>query len=445
MAHEVFISYSHKNAAIADAICHTLEENGIRCWYAPRNIQPGQTWAGAITEALEHAKLMVLVFTDESNSSVQVLREVNLAVSSGIPIIPLKLTASDPSNDMKYYLQTLHWLDAVNSSQKAVINNLLQLAKAILGTTAPQQMSADMSGSQSVGSMANTASNGKKRSVLIAGISVIVVAIVIGTGIWIFSRISAKKAEESQQQAAILQELQAKKDPVQENTAEEKSQIDDSTVETSKVEGFAVETGQLEDSPHADEYLYSKSTYSDFYQEGISLEKYFGEDTTVIEIPEVVDGLPVIWIDQKCFEGYENIEKIVLPETIEGIGYRAFYGLEKLKDFNIPEHLHTILGWAFAHTGIESIELPETVETLDYGAFYSCENLTNVVLSSKVDNLGENTFRYCGDGLRVTIPNADIKIDTNAFESGDDVTIIGVAGSYAETYAKAMKLTFEAY
>ena len=28
-------------AQIADAICHKFEEAGIRCWYAPRNIRPG--------------------------------------------------------------------------------------------------------------------------------------------------------------------------------------------------------------------------------------------------------------------------------------------------------------------------------------------------------------------------------------------------------------------
>jgi hypothetical protein len=36
MAHDVFISYSTKDKPIADAVCGTLERNGVRCWIAPR-------------------------------------------------------------------------------------------------------------------------------------------------------------------------------------------------------------------------------------------------------------------------------------------------------------------------------------------------------------------------------------------------------------------------
>ena len=36
--HDVFISYSSKNKNIADAIVADLEQNNIKCWYAPRDI-----------------------------------------------------------------------------------------------------------------------------------------------------------------------------------------------------------------------------------------------------------------------------------------------------------------------------------------------------------------------------------------------------------------------
>lgn len=42
MAHDVFISYSHEDKAIADAICHKLESVRIWCWIAPRDILPDQ-------------------------------------------------------------------------------------------------------------------------------------------------------------------------------------------------------------------------------------------------------------------------------------------------------------------------------------------------------------------------------------------------------------------
>ena len=42
MKYDVFISYSHKDKAAADAVCASLEADGVRCWYAPRDIAPGQ-------------------------------------------------------------------------------------------------------------------------------------------------------------------------------------------------------------------------------------------------------------------------------------------------------------------------------------------------------------------------------------------------------------------
>ena len=41
MEYVVFISYSHTDKASADAACATLEQAGIRCRIAPRDIVPG--------------------------------------------------------------------------------------------------------------------------------------------------------------------------------------------------------------------------------------------------------------------------------------------------------------------------------------------------------------------------------------------------------------------
>ena len=102
MAHEVFISYSTKDKAVADAVCARLEQDNCRCWYAPRDILPGADWAGSIIEAIEQSKVMVLIFTDFANESRQVLREINNAVRCGAVIIPFRLTKTEPSAGMLF-------------------------------------------------------------------------------------------------------------------------------------------------------------------------------------------------------------------------------------------------------------------------------------------------------------------------------------------------------
>ena len=59
MAHDVFISYSSRDKAVADAVCATLEGRKIRCWIAPRDIPPGQAWPSALTKAVSESKVFV--------------------------------------------------------------------------------------------------------------------------------------------------------------------------------------------------------------------------------------------------------------------------------------------------------------------------------------------------------------------------------------------------
>ena len=83
MAHDIFISYSSKDKIIADAVVSRMESGSIRCWYAPRDIVPGSDWAESITNAISASKILVLIFTQNSNLSIQVLREVAQAVEDG--------------------------------------------------------------------------------------------------------------------------------------------------------------------------------------------------------------------------------------------------------------------------------------------------------------------------------------------------------------------------
>jgi hypothetical protein len=52
MAHDVFISHSTEDKAVADAVCAILEKNGVRCWIAPRDILPGADWSASIVDGI---------------------------------------------------------------------------------------------------------------------------------------------------------------------------------------------------------------------------------------------------------------------------------------------------------------------------------------------------------------------------------------------------------
>ena len=59
MAHDVFISYSSQDKAVADAVCATLERGKIRCWVAPRDVPAGKPYAATIEIVGDKASLYV--------------------------------------------------------------------------------------------------------------------------------------------------------------------------------------------------------------------------------------------------------------------------------------------------------------------------------------------------------------------------------------------------
>src|SRR5215469_2174396 len=132
MAHDVFISYSSKDKAIADAACATLESNGVRCWIAPRDIIPGVEYAEALVEAIQSSRLFILVFSSGANDSMQVRQEVERAVSRGIPILPFRIENVPPNRAMEFFISGRHWLDAITPPIEAHLQDLAKTSKLLL-------------------------------------------------------------------------------------------------------------------------------------------------------------------------------------------------------------------------------------------------------------------------------------------------------------------------
>jgi hypothetical protein len=132
MAHDVFISHSTNNRPVANAVCAALEREGIRCWIAPRDVMPGRSYSGEITRAIQQSRAFVLIFSEYSNNSEQVLREVQLAANSRLHIVQFRIDAVVPSDDLEYYLSGPHWLDAVTPPLENHLAQLQASVKALL-------------------------------------------------------------------------------------------------------------------------------------------------------------------------------------------------------------------------------------------------------------------------------------------------------------------------
>jgi hypothetical protein len=134
VAHDVFISHSTEDKPVADAVCATLEQAGIRCWIAPRDIVPGTEWGAAIIDGIRQSSALVLVLSGAANGSAHIIREVERAVHLGIPVVPFRIEDVTPSGGLEYHLGSLHWLDALTPPLRAHMLPLTQTVQAIIGT-----------------------------------------------------------------------------------------------------------------------------------------------------------------------------------------------------------------------------------------------------------------------------------------------------------------------
>lgn len=110
MKKKVFISYSSIQEEEANRICSFLESNNLSCFMSSRDIVPGTEYAEQLLEAIDDSRVVVLLLSEEANSSPHVLREIEYAVSHKKPIIVYELEDVVLSRSMEYYLMTHQWL-----------------------------------------------------------------------------------------------------------------------------------------------------------------------------------------------------------------------------------------------------------------------------------------------------------------------------------------------
>lgn len=125
---DVFISHHTSTCLpVTQAICHSLESSGLRCWYAPRDTD--QAYAASIVSAINQCRIFVLVLNYQSSVSQDVLNEINLAVErlrkgEKLIILPFQISPDMIGDDAKYYIGRIHWIDAVTPPMEQRIEEL---------------------------------------------------------------------------------------------------------------------------------------------------------------------------------------------------------------------------------------------------------------------------------------------------------------------------------
>ena len=216
------------------------------------------------------------------------------------------------------------------------------------------------------------------------------------------------------------------------------------------------------------------------------------ESGMTVEIPSVVNGIAVREIGQDVFKDNKNIAVLIIPDTVERLGYRvcsgctalrevrlssslrvisdeAFDGCSSLQkvnfpatlkeirsdafsgtaltEFTAPDSLTDIWGYAFKDcTALKSVEL-NNVRNLGSGAFMNCTALESVSLSDNMEKLNDHIFDGCASLARIDMPDKPIAVSFTvlggtAYYNNPSNWENGVL--YADGYLIAVKADFAA-
>ena len=139
-------------------------------------------------------------------------------------------------------------------------------------------------------------------------------------------------------------------------------------------------------------------------------------DVTVVEIPSEIDGAVVTGIGANAFFDVQNIIEVILPETIEYIGEKAFARCFDLKKINFPDGLERIEEEAFcdANSLLEAM-LPDSVTYLGDRAFEYCSWLQKARIPSGFEKIGNYVFHSCSTLKSIELPDKLVAIGDYAF------------------------------
>ena len=97
-----------------------------------------------------------------------------------------------------------------------------------------------------------------------------------------------------------------------------------------------------------------------------------------------------------AFEGCENLKKITLSSNIDSIGSNAFRECKTLESFDFPENITNISDHIFyGCTGLKSVTMSDNVITIGIEAFWNCNILKDMELSKNIISIGDYAFTSC--------------------------------------------------
>ena len=109
MGSDLFLSYSRADRPLAEQFVRTAAARGVNVWY-DEDIEGGRDWRERIVAALGSAKALVILFSEHSNDSRQLIKELAVADNMQKQVIPVLISNCEPQGPYLYELASRNWI-----------------------------------------------------------------------------------------------------------------------------------------------------------------------------------------------------------------------------------------------------------------------------------------------------------------------------------------------
>lgn len=124
------------------------------------------------------------------------------------------------------------------------------------------------------------------------------------------------------------------------------------------------------------------------------------------------------------YNARNTLTEVTLPNTVDEIGYQAFFNCSKLTNVTIPEGVIKIGQAAFyGCSQLTSITIPSTITDMDQ-AFSGNTALSHVTLTNGISNISNMAFKGCTGLTEIKIPTSVYEICSDAFNGCTGLTSV---------------------
>ncbi len=137
---DVFISYSREDKDRVIALAQKLREAGVSLWIDQGGIDGAAMWSEEIVHALEDSKVLMLMVTERSVNSHNVIKEVTLASEHKGHILPIHLEPTRIPAALKYPLAGIQHIEYFQGDAAENLKTILRSLERIGVTIKPPEL-----------------------------------------------------------------------------------------------------------------------------------------------------------------------------------------------------------------------------------------------------------------------------------------------------------------